>query len=71
MADLTQWYDRFVTNNASKSILDEEEIESAEDLLLADQKTLDLLSQSLKRVPQQKFLTFIQHVLQGLLSPPQ
>ena len=46
--DLKQWYDRFVTNNASKSILDEEEIESAEDLLLADQKTLDLLSQSRK-----------------------
>ena len=58
--DLKQWYDRFVTQNASKSILVEEEIESAEDLLLADQKTLDLLRQSLKSIPQQKFLTFIQ-----------
>jgi len=48
MADLKHWYDRFVTENASKSILDAEEIESADDLLLADQKTLDLLSQSLK-----------------------
>ena len=60
MADLKHWYDRFVTENASKSILDAEEIESAVDLLLADQKTLDLLSQSLKSVPRQKFLNFIQ-----------
>ena len=49
MADLKHWYDRFVTENASKSIRDAEEIESADDLLLADQKALDLLSQSLTR----------------------
>ena len=49
MADLKHCYDRFVTENASKSIRDAEEIESADDLLLADQKMLDLLSHSLTR----------------------
>jgi len=59
MEDLQQWYDRLVTDDASKKIFDEEEIEAAPDMLLADEDTMLRIGQTLKTVPRQKFLTCI------------